>query len=362
MTLVKIQKDGASGPLARCIAKMSATDQPTPVQIKKEDVLSEKASSAAGSSSTDSLGTTATKGAEDYDDPAPASDWVKTWIATNKKDYNAFAYRLKESADKMEWKRIQKEGTAGEARQFVEMVKASGVRTSKVRAVAEIDTVDDENTWMSWKEASDKEGEAQLRAMVSANTVESRRHPKIPENADIQWPFYLQIKINVEKTCKRKKTTEEDKEDTTTEMADFENRWCQRALPRSSSTTTAPEAQKEKEKEKDEKDEATKAALAEVRKMHGVWDRFCRDAQGTIMASTQCENTNGCKIQIDLEQELKVGATVDKTILAFETACATIKKADPEDITNVAAQCHALDSILKSGRKKAVALKGLFKL
>ena len=188
MVPIKVHKAGLDGPLARCIARLG-TNQPTAAVVKKEVVGAPNAAGSSAASSGDpgesTASSTATSQAavkeDDYEDPSPAGTWVKEWVAQNKKDYNGFNYRLgmSDAFEKSEWKRIVKEGTAGEARQFVEHIKASRNRTTRTQSVADIDMNDEDSTWMSWKEASDKEGEQQLRAMVSSGTVQSRRHPCI---------------------------------------------------------------------------------------------------------------------------------------------------------------------------------------
>ena len=373
MVPIKVHKAGLDGPLARCIARLG-TNQPTAAVVKKEVVGAPNAAGSSAASSGDSGESTASSTAtsqaavkeDDYEDPSPADTWVKEWVAQNKKDYNGFNYRLgmSDAFEKSEWKRIVKEGTAGEARQFVEHIKASRNRTTRTQSVADIDMNDEDSTWMSWKEASDKEGEQQLRAMVSSGTVQSRRHPYIPENSGLEWPVFLQVKIVVEKNKKRTRVVIEDTEDVRTDVAEFEKRWCQRSIPRTSSGagTTVP-VLPAVPKEKDEDNEAVKIALVSVRKYHGMWDRFAREVQAVIVASKKNTNTSGCKIQLDLEHELKNGSTTDQAILDFESKVSINRgNVSNSDIEDVASKCHELDGFIKSSRKKMNALKGLFKL
>ena len=198
----------------------------------------------------------------------------------------------------------------------------------------------------------------------SAGGLQSRRHPCIPENSGLEWPVILQVKIVVEKNKKRTRVVIEDTEDVRTDVAEFEKRWCQRSIPRTSSGagTTVP-VLRAVPKEKDEDNEAVKIALVSVRKYHGMWDRFAREVQAVIVASKKNTNTSGCKIQLDLEHELMNGSTTDQAILDFESKVFINRgNASNSDIEDVASKCHELDGFIKSSRKKMNALKGLFEL
>lgn len=104
MVAVKIQKEGSDGPLARCIARM-AEGQHMATVVKKEEVGASIAAASAASSGHDANESTtsgtsnsaASLKEDDYEDPSPAGAWVKEWIQQDKKDYNAFYYRVSKS-------------------------------------------------------------------------------------------------------------------------------------------------------------------------------------------------------------------------------------------------------------------------
>ena len=72
---------------------------------------------------------------------------------------------------KSQWKRIMQEGTAGEAREFVDQIRMSGHGTVRTKQLTDETIDDEERVWMSWHEAVGKEGEPQLRRMLKNNTI-----------------------------------------------------------------------------------------------------------------------------------------------------------------------------------------------
>ena len=167
--------------------------------------------------------------------------------------------------------------------------------------------------------------------MIAAKTIRTQRHPKIPKSAAIEWHFYLQVELTQISRRKRErkeeiheKTENEDEESHDKAAAAAEKKQkrtdgVNKSEGDADTKKEATEVENEKEKKEQEKalPDATKAALAEVRKMHRTWDRFSRDSKSVKSKSEQNENTTGSKILTDLGALLDQGADLDTKILDF---------------------------------------------
>ena len=94
-----------------------------------------------------------------------------------------------------------------------------------MRSVAQTDDEDEAKSWVCWKEAADKLGDAVLEQMVEGNTIDSRRNPNIPEHLGVAWPLYLQVRMVSETTKSRKRKADEQRREKETEEQDFNRAW-----------------------------------------------------------------------------------------------------------------------------------------
>ena len=199
-----VPKTEPSTPLVQCIARQRAREPK--VVVKAESGATSAGSltptTRPASSRTSNIGSN--EPAEDNLD-GPAHLWIKKWVSQSKDEYNKFYYRLnKNPAAKAEWMVLKRSGTEREARELVQAVLDAYHTTTKVRTVAEDTIKDDDSTWTPWHKAVEIEGEQQLMVMIKHGTIESRRHPKIPESdISIKWPLYLQVRLEKEVERKR---------------------------------------------------------------------------------------------------------------------------------------------------------------
>jgi len=134
-----------------------------------------------------------------------AAQWNKEFYKNNRVDYNAFQYRLNKAGAEAtrRWKEVKETGTAANAEAFVkEVITGTLQKVDEIRV--KMDREEAAETWKTWKQALKYHDEDTLKAMIKANTLESRRDPMIPENVGVEWPKYLQVKIAEEKSVKRK--------------------------------------------------------------------------------------------------------------------------------------------------------------
>ena len=310
----------ASNPLAKwCIqARASAATSGMPIQkqeVKPEEVKSEndepieppakKAATATKSAGAppptespmqdtrddDVLGTESELMGMD------AATWVANFVKFNKKEYNAFYYRITRlPQDKMDaWKAIQKNGSAAEAMEFVEAVKCKkGKQHSEFART--LDRSEFLKTWQTWKEALEKYEEPILLAMVKARTLETRRDPAIPEHLDVSWPRYLQVRMSVESVTKRKDQGYELKEDDQLSDGEFdkkrgdfnEHHPAVKAQTASSSSSKFGEQQVFQQSQDDgakQMPESVVVALKGARNAHSMCDKFIRELGGAIASS-----------------------------------------------------------------------------
>ena len=71
--------------------------------------------------------------------------------------------------------------------------------------------------------------------------------------------------------------------------------------------------------ESKEQVEKSKVAIQSLRKCHSLWDRANRDWQGVIKKSEACPNTQGTKIESDIEALISTASAVDGDAMALET-------------------------------------------
>ena len=132
------------------------------------------------------------------------SSFFKDKCASNK-----FQFRLRKAPPSVreKWQALNKGGESAKL-DFVKslMSVARGDYSDMcVRSERSVTTHQGKKTgarWYSWAEASAIEGEEQLTAMVKANTVTHRDHPKIPPGS-VEWPRNLQVWLSLEKNSIR---------------------------------------------------------------------------------------------------------------------------------------------------------------
>ena len=98
------------------------------------------------------------------------------------------------------WDDLKRTGSATTKSKFVAaMLQASKTGFDHVKLVTTEETstakVEQDNAvWLSWTQIKEKEGEANVRVMLSAGTIQTRRHPKIPAESGVEWPEFLQFR------------------------------------------------------------------------------------------------------------------------------------------------------------------------
>ena len=228
-----------------------------------------------------------------------AATWVANFIKNNKKEYNAFYYRLKKLPESQvdEWKQIQATGTAEDADEFVNRIRSGKISNLSISFTKIMERTQFLRSWKTWKDAQTKYDEDTLLSMIKAKTVQTRRDPSIPEHLGVEWPKFLQIKTAEETDLTQKDQGQELRTDNDLEDDEFEqeevdlNAWhptVEQQSARSDRSIGGPRGQQEQQlQDSGEKKmpEEVMVALKSVRLAHSTCDKFVRDLKGAIVTS-----------------------------------------------------------------------------
>ena len=105
-----------------------------------------------------------------------------------------------------------------------------------------------------------------------------------------------------------------------------------------------------------------KVCIANVRKAHGLWDKARREWQGLLLRSKECENTQGCKFELDLEAAIIDGQKCDDENMLIESKFLGGAALSDEDIRVAASNATKLVDAIKGGNKKASAIRIWFEM
>ena len=390
----------AHGPMDMCLKKMkdhaAAGGVYTPIKIepevmvnaprapaptrppKKQPSASSKKAAKPDANVDEALATEPTRletepSRDDHDlEHLDAASWVANFVKNQKKDYNAFYYRLgKQGPHKVEeWKEIQKRGTAAEAEAFVHTIKSANLKRTK-EFTLNLERTNFLRTWKTYKEALEKYDEEVLLDMIRAKTLETKRDPSIPESLNVPWPKYLQLRLLEESEAKRQDRGRTMAEESQLDDDEYECKIVEHKAWNPSAAQTAPHGAsshqqhqlQEPNKQQHLLPESVLVALKSVRIAHATCDKFVRDLGGVVESSKANPNSAGCKIEGDLEGMVAELGKFDEDILKFEKLCLTnAAKVSSKDIESAAATAKRIDDQIKSGRKKVAALKTLWKL
>jgi hypothetical protein len=317
-----------------------------------------------------------------------SQQWAKKGISTDKKNYNKFNYRLRGSSDEVKsyFKELSKSKDTEAMEKFMSEFVSLGGKVpddfiSRKRKIVDEESVTELAGWIAWEEAAAKEGSEALLAMVTAGTVDSRRHLKLPENSKIEFPKNLQIRFVSETTAKKKATVNEktlnEHEDVTPEchedfvkefaMSKINNKRLGMQSASSVVSDTASEGVPPSEAgnpptAKEKEDPRSKVAVQAMRKWHSAWDRNHREFAALIEKSMEHLNTKGCKFEKDLQVICDECSLVDKVLVQLEQKFLQGLPFTDDDIKLGAAQTAEMQSKIKEGSKKAAALRPWFKL
>ena len=245
----------------------------------------------------------------------------------SKAKYNSFIYRLrKKNAQVQEdYKELQDEGEDEAIKEFVAMIVSSrgplpADAISRKRKHIDETTKDIEEGWVSWSTAAKAEGEDVLLELVETGEIPSRRHPKLSHTSKIRHPNYLQVFLSKEKSHKKEGAHDETElsETTDAEQAHHHETFLKEITAAkmnamiekeaSSSATMSSRASVTSSEDvsniqgKPPVDEKTKLAIRHLRKQHSSWDRTKREFEGAVAESKMNDNTQGSKIEKELEK------------------------------------------------------------
>jgi len=122
-------------------------------------------------------------------------------VSKDKRAYNKFNFQLRKAPEEVkdEWKRLQKDGTEDDKDAFMrDLIDAQKGGLDKVllrcKSVVQESMQGETGAWISWAEASTKEGgDDILHEMIKAKTLSIRRNPKLPPNSSVPWPRNQQV-------------------------------------------------------------------------------------------------------------------------------------------------------------------------
>ena len=315
-------------------------------------------------------------------DPAHGADERKTSpgqkLAVNKNAYNRFNFQMRKAADprlQQLWKKRDLM-TTEQVKEFMEMVveqkgKVEETFLAQFEHVLSVEIDAIKGGWVAWAEAVTKEGEEQLRWMVTNNTIESRRHPSIPEGSPIPWPLYLQVKLIKETWSKSKEKrqgqtmTQEHKGEGIIEKFEEKKNLFQKdtlKLENMRPATWSSQTVCEEERGDSEVAKRNKLLIMQIRKAHSAWGRCQRTLQSALTRSAQHCNTNNCKFQHDLEQHLMDGKALDTALLEIEHRFESTSTLPNQDIATAASMSNKVNDLIKKSNKTTTILEQMQKV
>jgi len=304
----------------------------------------------------------------------------------DKSTYNKLNHKMRgaDPSVRQAWQELLKTKNHDDIQTFMDTVlsnKRGGLPDDFVRKCQRVEKSEesvDEGGYFPWKEIADKEGHDALLEMVKAGTVVTRRHPKLPADSAIPYPYNQQVAYVVEKwkATTRNVTTEDGVTHTDADkdtLAAFENRatgassafasrragtggavvaHVPQTAPDPKVAGAAPTGPSPRDKE----------AVANVRKANGLWDRAKREYTALVSKSKACSNTQGCTFEQYLEAMIKQGVTLDADLMKHETKFLEGKSYSNDDVSEMSRLATAAVDIIKAGNKKASALRPWFKV
>ena len=335
--------EGIHGPMDTCIARMQAAAAAgvvAKVEVKKE-TGTEIQKDQAPVRQQPALGQEALQ--------KPASQWLKEWVKDNKKKYNAFRLSRSGPEARQAWRQIQQEGTAQDAQAFVANV-VDGKKHMIKDWRANLDRVDAKHSWKTWKQALEFHDQETLLLMVKGRTLQSRRDPAIPTTLGVPYPKYLQVQLSDENFLRRKESGRTATWDRDVDDEEYEEEIS--ALNREGVSNKRPRSDNMPPDPAPKPLDGAEAALKAVRATHSMCDKFIRELEGVVAASSKNPNSAGCKIEADMVEVIKKLTKNDTEILAFEKLCTSGAKVTKKNI-----EPSQKDPCGHPGRKEGVSYK-----
>ena len=109
-------------------------------------------------------------------------------------------------------------------------------------------------------------------------------------------------------------------------------------------------------------DEATKFAIKQLRKVHSQWDRQCREFQSIITQSKNHDNTQGSKVERELDEVTEKCIKIDSELVQIEQCFMVNGKLTAAEVKQVAQLCTDMKKLIDSGKEKSKGLKSWFAL
>jgi len=345
------------------------TRAPAPAEILQPEAPSPAAGLATGA--LPDVGHDADSGAG----TAAANPW------DDKSTYNKLNHKLRgaDPAVRQAWQDALRTRDVAQIESFMDTVmshKRGGIPEDFVRKckrVEKSEETSDDGGWLPWKEVADKEGHDALMEMVTAGTVLTRRHPRLPTTSTIPYPANQQVRYVVERWKTTTKSSEH--EDHVQPVAGDQDAVSAHAKSVAAATaaiqsrrggnasvqeTAAPSTQGAGPNATPS--ERDKTAVANVRKTHSLWDRGKREYTALISKSKACANTQGCKFELDLEGAIKEGIKLDASLMLYETKYMEGKAFTNDDVEKMSSLATKTVELIKESNKRAAALRPWFKV
>ena len=307
--------------------------------------------------------------------------------------YNKFSYRLQQAGPEVaqEYTELKAEGDEEKLKSFVEVIMNSkgvppaDIINRKRRKVEEV-TTNSQEGWVAWSKAARDEGEDVLLELVESGTIKSRPRPGLPADSKIKYPNNLQVLIITEKIKKKDGAIDETtltetrdpeqpeeheeflkdftahkmeikyRNDKTPDMPAGQASNARSARPISTTTSEVSEPNKT------EIDGKTKIAIKNLHKQHSSWDRQKREFQGLVSQSQLNENTQGSKVERELDKIVTACTEADTELTNIEQTFLVKGALSDSDIARVATLCDAIKKSCDDGKTKASGLKAWFKI
>ena len=108
--------------------------------------------------------------------------------------------------------------------------------------------------------------------------------------------------------------------------------------------------------------ERDKTLIANIRKVHSMWDKAARDWRGCLARSATNDNTKGCKFEVDLTANQTTGAEMDAKICDLELKFNKGHIMSDADIDAGTQTSTKLVELIKAGNKKSAEIQRWWKM
>ena len=226
--------------------------------------------------------------------------------------------------------------------------------------------------WRAYKYVCDKEGKEVVDDLMRTKRIDFRRNPRLGPDSQLAYPSDQQVWYCNETLWTIASTATTLEQERSVAGGDhpaaagfaavFDTLQSRSVAPPGMPDLHDPAT----EVAKDDHDENAHEAVSEkdietarsnLSKVHGEWDRKCRDMKTILVMSGQCEVTASTPLRASFKKKLEDAGKIDKRLMDFETNLRLKKTCSSADIKSIKSDCIDLNAAGLSLTKVSIVSK-----